>query len=196
MCDLLCLRALIIYNADLSLVDRNHQTVLDVAKLRDWQAGIDLLWMLKAPSCSVMDSYPGQSNILSMQPMFCRQPSHVESSDDEEEYADTYSSLTSLENALTFLPPDETNPHELDSFLDQVSLSRRPKVGDRVLSLDGGGIKGLVLIEMLCAIEERTGKRIIDLFDWIVGTSTGGILALALVYSEFRQYCYWVVQKF
>lgn len=63
----------------------------------------------------------------------------------------------------------------------QIGLS--PK-GDRVLCLDGGGIKGLILIDMLITIERITNKRIIDLFDWIIGTSTGGILALAMVYSK------------
>ena len=33
-------------------------------------------------------------------------------------------------------------------------------------------------------IEKATGKRTIDLFDWIIGTSTGGIVALALVYGK------------
>lgn len=55
--------------------------------------------------------------------------------------------------------------------------------GQRILCLDGGGLKGLVLIEVLIYIERLTGKKIVELFDWIVGTSTGGIIALALVYG-------------
>ena len=55
--------------------------------------------------------------------------------------------------------------------------------GSRVLCLDGGGIKGLIQIEVLIQIEEKTKQKITELFDWIVGTSTGGIIALALVYS-------------
>ena len=55
--------------------------------------------------------------------------------------------------------------------------------GSRILFLDGGGIKGLVELEILMQIEEQTGQAIADLFDWIVGTSTGGIIALALVYG-------------
>ena len=58
------------------------------------------------------------------------------------------------------------------------------KSGCRVLCLDGGGVRGLVQIEMLRQIEQRTGKRIVELFDWIIGTSTGGVVALALVYGE------------
>ena len=29
-----------------------------------------------------------------------------------------------------------------------------------------------------------TGKSISELFDWVVGTSTGGILALGMIYGE------------
>lgn len=50
----------------------------------------------------------------------------------------------------------------------------------KVLCLDGGGIRGLILTQILLAIEEETGKKCKDLFDWICGTSTGGILALCL----------------
>ena len=71
-----------------------------------------------------------------------------------------------------------------DYTVQQESVGRRERNGDRVLCLDGGGIRGLILIELLSCIEEVTGKNIIDLFDWFVGTSTGAILALALVYSK------------
>jgi patatin-like phospholipase/acyl hydrolase len=50
----------------------------------------------------------------------------------------------------------------------------------RVLSIDGGGIRGLIPALVLTAIEERSGKRTWELFDLIAGTSTGGILACAL----------------
>ena len=55
--------------------------------------------------------------------------------------------------------------------------------GSRVLCLDGGGIKGLIQIEVLMQIEARMKRKITELFDWIVGTSTGGIIALTLVYG-------------
>ena len=50
----------------------------------------------------------------------------------------------------------------------------------RVLSIDGGGIKGALPASFLATIEESTGERINDHFDLIAGTSTGGIIALGL----------------
>lgn len=54
--------------------------------------------------------------------------------------------------------------------------------GTRILCLDGGGIRGIVELEVLRAIEQALGgeMRVQDFFDLIVGTSTGGIIALAL----------------
>ncbi len=50
----------------------------------------------------------------------------------------------------------------------------------QILSLDGGGIRGLFSAALLAFLEEDHGLRIADHFDLIVGTSTGGIIALAL----------------
>ncbi|XP_072168377.1 85/88 kDa calcium-independent phospholipase A2-like [Diadema setosum] len=65
----------------------------------------------------------------------------------------------------------------------------KPRSKDAVLCLDGGGIKGLVLIKLLAAIEKSSGRRITELFDWIVGTSTGGILAIALLQGFSVEKC-------
>jgi hypothetical protein len=50
----------------------------------------------------------------------------------------------------------------------------------RILSIDGGGIKGVFPAALLAAIEESVHGSIADYFDLIVGTSTGGIIALGL----------------
>jgi uncharacterized protein len=50
----------------------------------------------------------------------------------------------------------------------------------KVLSSDGGGIRGLIPAMVLAEIERRTGKRIAEMFDLVAGTSTGGILALGV----------------
>lgn len=50
----------------------------------------------------------------------------------------------------------------------------------RILSIDGGGIRGVAPALVLAKIESITRKPIAELFDLIAGTSTGGILALGL----------------
>src|SRR2546422_5276580 len=50
----------------------------------------------------------------------------------------------------------------------------------RILSIDGGGIRGIIPAMVLAELERRTGRPICKLFDLIAGTSTGGVLALAL----------------
>ncbi len=50
----------------------------------------------------------------------------------------------------------------------------------KILSIDGGGIRGIIPSIILAQIEEQTQKPIAELFDLIAGTSTGGILALGL----------------
>ncbi|MGC1306290.1 MAG: patatin-like phospholipase family protein [Phormidesmis sp.] len=50
----------------------------------------------------------------------------------------------------------------------------------RILSIDGGGIRGLIPAMVLAEIEERSNRSISDSFDLIAGTSTGGIIALGL----------------
>uniref|UniRef100_A0A8C4ZC68 phospholipase A2 n=2 Tax=Gadus morhua TaxID=8049 RepID=A0A8C4ZC68_GADMO len=59
---------------------------------------------------------------------------------------------------------------------------------DRLLCLDGGGIKGLVLIQLLIALEREAGRPTRELFDWVSGTSTGGILALAIIHGKSMEY--------
>lgn len=53
----------------------------------------------------------------------------------------------------------------------------------RILSLDGGGIRGIIPGQILVKLEHKFRKldknpnaRIADYFDLIAGTSTGGIL--------------------
>uniref|UniRef100_A0A8C5GTD0 phospholipase A2 n=1 Tax=Gouania willdenowi TaxID=441366 RepID=A0A8C5GTD0_GOUWI len=72
--------------------------------------------------------------------------------------------------------------------LKKKSLAAFPKQMDRLLCLDGGGIKGLVLIQMLIALEKEAGRPTRELFDWVAGTSTGGILALAIIHGKSLEY--------
>ena len=62
-----------------------------------------------------------------------------------------------------------------------LSLSRHRHRGVRILSIDGGGTRGIGSIQTLRALQKACGGRpIYSMFDIICGTSTGGILAVAL----------------
>src|SRR5688572_13168796 len=50
----------------------------------------------------------------------------------------------------------------------------------KILSIDGGGIRGIIPCKILEYIEQKCELRIGKLFHLIAGTSTGGIIALGL----------------
>lgn len=54
----------------------------------------------------------------------------------------------------------------------------KPKL--KVLTIDGGGIRGILPCAILAELERRLGKPIAETFDLIAGTSTGGIIACGL----------------
>lgn len=85
--------------------------------------------------------------------------------------------LTRLERSSEFLKEKEVALccKELRLKFGDLPLPKGP--APRVLALDGGGMRGLVTLVMLQELEQRTGRRIHELFDLVVGTSTGAIVA-------------------
>lgn len=59
-------------------------------------------------------------------------------------------------------------------------VTGNPENNFRILSLDGGGIRGFFSAAVLAHIETYCNKRLIDYFDLLVGSSTGAIIALGL----------------
>ncbi len=69
------------------------------------------------------------------------------------------------------------------TFRDKLS----PSASKRLLALDGGGIRGLITVEILAGIEAMLRAEsgnpdlvLADYFDYIAGTSTGAIIATCL----------------
>ncbi len=56
----------------------------------------------------------------------------------------------------------------------------------KILSVDGGGVRGIITATILEEIERKTGKHITELFDAITGTSTGGLIAAAITKPDRR----------
>jgi hypothetical protein len=61
--------------------------------------------------------------------------------------------------------------------LKPADINNRPAL---VLSVDGGGIRGIIPAVVLAAIRQGVGSDLHEVFDLISGTSTGGIIALGI----------------
>lgn len=71
-------------------------------------------------------------------------------------------------------------PEAAQGSLLRHAHGEEPEAPLRVLSIDGGGVRGLVPAIVLAEIERRAGRPVSKLFDVVAGTSTGAILAVAM----------------
>ena len=84
--------------------------------------------------------------------------------------------------------PPESQEREQQLWGDLYERYKNPDRPHRLLALDGGGIRGVLTLEVLCKMEkllaDATGKgesfRLSQFFDYIAGTSTGAIIAAGL----------------
>lgn len=80
---------------------------------------------------------------------------------------------------MTYVPPRRSDGTKQTHRKPLPWLKDKPF---RILSIDGGGICGILPASVLAELESRylQGRAIGECFDMIAGTSTGGIIALAL----------------
>ena len=74
----------------------------------------------------------------------------------------------------------------LNKFLNLFKSNEAKKEYKLVLSLDGGGVRGLATVIFLKELEKASGKKIVDLFDFFIGTSVGGLNAMHLAINEIE----------
>lgn len=63
---------------------------------------------------------------------------------------------------------------------DRVLPSKKDQEYIRILAIDGGGIYGILPAHVMRYLEEKTGKHSTELFDVMMGTSTGALLNVLL----------------
>ena len=126
-------------------------------------------------------------------------------SDDEAQPKEIQQTETNSEESEMIPTAIALGPHEEETKTDQsqepvniqqaqiliqeespetMNTKARPKY--KILSIDGGGIRGIIPALLLAEIERRTQKPIFTLFDLITGTSSGGILALGLTKPRLK----------
>ena len=74
---------------------------------------------------------------------------------------------------------------EKSKYKEQDFVHRHTESNEfRILSVDGGGIRGIIPAYWACEIEKRAHKPISHLFNMLAGTSTGGIVAAGLSFPK------------
>ncbi|XP_007433520.2 85/88 kDa calcium-independent phospholipase A2, partial [Python bivittatus] len=167
------IKALIVFGADVDIPNDLGETPGLVAARTSKGANrkvlLDLLQMIGIERCHP----PGIPTSSSSTSIFPERPPAPRSSGLE--FQDIIHVSAALGNLLK-------KPDVVDS------APQKSRNLDRLLSLDGGGVRGIVLIQFLIAIEKAAGRPIRELFDWVAGTSTGGILALSIVHEKPMDY--------
>jgi predicted acylesterase/phospholipase RssA len=70
------------------------------------------------------------------------------------------------------------------AFAPPVDWSPQNPQKVRILAIDGGGMHGLATLEILRALEQKAGRPLPELFDFVAGTSTGSIIAALLLLPD------------
>ncbi|KAK0396978.1 hypothetical protein QR680_001929 [Steinernema hermaphroditum] len=119
----------------------------------------------------------------------------------------SFASIEQVERGDTCSSEQSTHPLQdfqqniiYDHMMDKLQQLAERKEDNKniinLLSLDGGGIRGLVSIQILMHVEKILGEPIISYFDWCAGTSTGALIVAALSAGKNLRDCQLIYLRF
>ncbi|KAI4470247.1 calcium-independent phospholipase a2 [Holotrichia oblita] len=162
------LQSLIVFGADLNILNHNGESPRHLLRKKEDPQALYCLHAVGAKRCAIGT-------------VDCNDRCYIYGNDNGERppLVNEYENLETINNMLDVAGMEMvTNKHTRGI----------PRKG-RLLSLDGGGIRGLILIQMLLELENVIGRPINHCFDWMTGTSTGAILALGLASGKTAKEC-------
>ncbi|XP_074620294.1 85/88 kDa calcium-independent phospholipase A2-like [Acropora palmata] len=188
-------RALIVFGADVNLTNKRHETArhkVTVVRQPRWRDVVRALGFVGAAPCDKSQNGCTLECSKPFQEQMVIGETGVRADPKLPGYQDVISITAGLVSAGLFqsspgLDTVDSGQAAQGSHNESIFKSLHGK--ESVLTLDGGGIRGLILIQLLLALEEFTKQPIVKLFDWIGGTSTGGILALAVAHGKSARCC-------
>ncbi|KRX46030.1 85/88 kDa calcium-independent phospholipase A2 [Trichinella murrelli] len=177
--------ALIAYGADVNASrDADHFTALHLAVTKQQLSYVKALFVFGADSSKVTKS--GKTALQIALELEKRNQSDI--SREIVSCIETYEKRYQLEN-FEFLQSSS----ELMQFDDWCKFTRMLNVKnviqrftddsvmtENLISFDGGGIRGLITIQILMLIEQAVGSDWFKNFQWVAGSSTGCIIAVGL----------------
>lgn len=196
-----CVVALLSHMASVNIVDNDGNTPLHLAVEAETPAIVEALigfgsdidarnWKAETPRHKAnVDTTEGNKIIYLLHAVGAQKcPSEMKDCHLGCKHDENYTGIAPSE------PPQYVPRTILDQMLHVSGMEKMAEHGNhieggRLLCLDGGGIRGLVLIQTLLEIESVLRKPVVQCFDWIAGTSTGGILALGLAAGKSLREC-------
>lgn len=209
--DMRCVKLLLAFGAHINAVSDFDQTPMNIAVAHDQGIIIQLLEALKGITAAFVE--PIVTHPLPLTSCFqsLRAPFSPDSSDCELEIATRLNdivydvpmdsirpfdinlhlesriqnSFTLNEEELVAMVTQEQQFLPLHQLIPEIMHSLTYKIhnGHKILSLDGGWMRSLIQIEILEQLEIFTGQNVTEIFDTFIGSSSGALIILGLVYG-------------
>uniref|UniRef100_A0AC34FUR2 Phospholipase A2 n=1 Tax=Panagrolaimus sp. ES5 TaxID=591445 RepID=A0AC34FUR2_9BILA len=170
-------RILLAFEANPNILNNNGETPRHIAARLEDRAFIEALIIGGADRCSIsaVGCKSGCINEIRLN------TSSVEIND-KAQYPENRAREISLQDTQ-----DKIYVELLNALKESVENNSKNFLN--ILSLDGGGIRGLVILQLLNEIEKMVGEPLFQYFDWVAGTSTGAIIAAALAKGKSIRDC-------